>query len=130
MSWTTKLVISALAAVTSIGVTVGAAAAPPPNAPGADVAPACLPAQNPGVAHCGALQLLDPAQNWHGAHADGRGGSKKPGGGGGSTGPSGYFPADLQSAYNLTTAIGTLNTAGTHPLGARVRIGFQFGLEG
>ncbi len=120
MSWTTKLVISALAAVTSIGVAVGAAAAPPPNAPGADVAPACLPAQNPGVAHCGALQLLDPAQNWHGAHADGRGGSKKPGGGGGSTGPSGYFPADLQSAYNLTTAIGTLNTAGTHPLVAVV----------
>ncbi|MGC8510285.1 MAG: S53 family peptidase [Acidimicrobiales bacterium] len=114
MSWTKKFVISALAAVTSIGVAVGAAAAPPPSAPGADVAPACPPAQNPGVAHCGALQLLDPAQNWHGAHADGRGGSKKPGGGGGSTGPSGYFPSDLQSAYNLGAAISALSTA-TNP---------------
>ena len=120
MSWTTKLVISALAAATSIGVTVGAAAAPPPNAPGADVAPACLPVQTPGVAHCGALQLLDPAQNWHGAHADGRGGSKKPVGGGGSSGPSGYFPADLQSAYNLSAAISSLASSGARPLVAVV----------
>ncbi len=120
MSWTKKIVISALAAVTSLGVAVGAAAAPPPNAPGADVAPACLPAQTPGVAHCGAIQLLNPAQNWHGAHADKRGGSKKPGGGGGSTGPSGYFPADLQSAYSLSAAISSLASKGGHPLVAVV----------
>ncbi len=120
MSWPQKLIVSALAAVTSMGLAVGAAAAPPPSAPGADVAPACLPAQTPGVAHCGALQLLDPAQNWHGAHGDGRGGSKKPGGGGGSSGPSGYVPADLQSAYSLAAAITSLDNTGTHPLVAVV----------
>ncbi len=75
-------------------------------------APVCLPAAAVGVANCDAIQLLNPAVNWHGSHVPvisaGKGNGKGPGGGGGGGGgsstPSGYQPADLQSAYNLATA--------------------------
>ncbi len=73
-------------------------------------APVCLPAAAVGVANCDAIQLLNPAANWHGSHVPvisaGKGNGKGPGGGGsgGSSTPSGYQPVDLQSAYNLTNA--------------------------
>lgn len=75
-----------------------------------EYAPVCLPLAVKGVAHCGAIQLLNPAANWQGSHgpgaSPGKGPGKKPGGGGGgSTTPSGYYPVDIQSAYNLTTPI-------------------------
>jgi subtilase family serine protease len=64
-----------------------------------DNAPVCLPSAAQGVAHCGAVQLLNPAANWHGAHAAGRPVS------GTTTTPSGYNPSDIQSAYGLGSAI-------------------------
>ena len=71
-------------------------------------APVCLPAAAVGVANCDAIQLLNPAENWHGTHVPvtsaGKGNGKGPGGGGGSSTSSGYQPADLQSAYNLAEA--------------------------
>jgi subtilase family serine protease len=75
-----------------------------------EYAPVCLPSAVKGVAHCGAIQLLDPAANWQGSHGPGatpgNGPGKKPGPpGGGSTTPSGYYPTDIQSAYGLATAI-------------------------
>ena len=75
--------------------------------------PVCLPAAAVGVANCDAIQLLNPAENWHGTHAPvvsaGKGNGKGPGGGGGggSSTPSGYQPADLQSAYGLTKYSGS-----------------------
>ena len=72
-------------------------------------APVCLPAAVSGVANCDAIQLLNPGVNWHGTHVpvgnNGKGPGKRPGGGGGGGGgtPSGYGPADLQSAYALTS---------------------------
>ncbi|MDE2281351.1 MAG: hypothetical protein KGJ92_01100, partial [Actinomycetales bacterium] len=75
--------------------------------------PVCLPASVAGVANCDAIQLLNPAVNWHGTHAPvvraGKGNGKGPGGGGGggSSTPSGYQPADLQSAYGLTNYSGS-----------------------
>jgi subtilase family serine protease len=68
-------------------------------------APVCLPAAVKGVAHCEAIQLLNPAANWQGTHGPGTSPGKKPGGGGGSTTPSGYSPADLRSAYALGAPI-------------------------
>lgn len=80
-------------------------------------APACQPSRTPGVAHCGAIQLLDPAANWHGSHVvPGKTSGKKPGhgpgGGGGSTAPSGYYPSDLESAYGLTAPIAAMASSG------------------
>lgn len=76
-----------------------------------EYAPVCLPAAVVGVAHCNAIQLLNPAVNWHGTHSPvvnsgkssggGHGGGGG-GGGGSSATPAGYGPGDLQSAYNLT----------------------------
>src|SRR5450759_2931377 len=60
-----------------------------------EYAPVCLPAAVKGVAHCGAIQLLNPAANWQGSHGPGTTPGKRPGGGGGSTTPSGYYPACL-----------------------------------
>ena len=93
-----------------------AAATPSPRILSASQAPSgALPASPPvqhacGVpaareAQCGAIELLEPAIYWHpGPAAHGPGG----GGGGGSTVPqppgSGYYPADLQSAYDLERA--------------------------
>jgi subtilase family serine protease len=59
-----------------------------------------------GQAQCFALQLLYPSKDWHpGPSAHGSGGG---GGGGTNTVPpppsSGYYPGDLQSAYNLASA--------------------------
>lgn len=73
-----------------------------------EYAPVCLPSAVKGVAHCGAIQLLNPAANWQGSHGPGatpgKGPGKRPGPpGGGSTTPSGYYPADIQSAYGLAS---------------------------
>ena len=71
-------------------------------------APVCLPAAAAGVAHCDAIQLLNPSVNWRGTHSSvgdsGKGSGKGHGGGGGGGIPAGYAPVDLQSAYNLTSA--------------------------
>ncbi len=74
-------------------------------------APVCH-AQRPGVAHCMAIQLLDPVTNWHGAHVPGAARHGRPNdkltlGEVSATAtepaPSGYFPAELQSAYGLAS---------------------------
>ncbi len=89
----------AIALITgSAALPVGAAS---PSSP-SDLAAACTPSQAPAIAHCGAIQLLNPAVNWQGAHVpstNAKGGKKPPPGGSGT--PSGYDPADIQSAYNL-----------------------------
>ncbi len=97
-----RAIVGALALVSSMAMagvgTTGAAG------PGSDTARVCPPV--PGEASCNAIQLLNPGVNWAGTHANpGKGPGKKPGGGGGSTTPSGYGPTDLQSAYNLASAI-------------------------
>ena len=112
-------------------VLVGPAAAAPP-VPGPS-SPASGPASSPGATHpkppvasacgapgaqhafCGALQLLDPSENWRpgpagggpgGGPAGGPGGPNRPGGGSAVPPPpsSGYYPGDLQSAYGLADA--------------------------
>ena len=86
--------------------------------------PVCLPAAAVGVANCDAIQLLNPAENWHGTHAPvvstGKGNGKGPGGGGGGGNgtPSGYQPADLRSAYGLTN----ISTSGSYGSGMTVAI--------
>ncbi len=81
------------------------------------VAAVCTPSSAVGVAHCNAIQLLNPA-DWHGQHATpaankgkGPGGGGGGGGGGGPTG--GYLPKDLQQAYNLPST--TTFASGTAP---------------
>ncbi|NNN20000.1 MAG: peptidase S8 [Acidimicrobiaceae bacterium] len=71
-----------------------------------DIARACA-APAPGQASCGALQLLDPAKNWHGSPG------KKPGSTSGSSTPSGFYPADLQSAYGLAASSGSYGSGET-----------------
>ena len=79
-------------------------------APPGDQAPACgAPAA--GHARCGAIQLLDPSQNWHPGPSRGAP-SKKPGGTSSATAPSGYYPADLQSAYNLVSSLSAMTKIG------------------
>lgn len=117
-----KLVmVGVLALVSAMPATVTASASSPSGVssdPAGGHAPACLPSAAPGIAHCGAVQLLDAATNWHGSHgpgaSPGKGPGKKPGpapGGGGTT-PSGYYPVDLQSAYGLTSAISAFASSG------------------
>ncbi|MCL5053807.1 MAG: hypothetical protein M1447_08360 [Gammaproteobacteria bacterium] len=81
-----------------------------------DHAPACgTPAA--GHARCGAIELLNPSQNWHpGPNAAAP--SKKPDSGSTTTAPSGYYPADLQSAYNLASALKSM----TKPGGATIAV--------
>ncbi len=81
------------------------------------VAAVCTPSSEAGVAHCNAIQLLNPA-DWHGQHATpaaskgkGPGGGGGGGGGGGPT--SGYVPSDLRTAYNLPST--STFTSGTAP---------------
>ncbi|HET8991275.1 MAG TPA: hypothetical protein VFN59_09280 [Acidimicrobiales bacterium] len=66
-----------------------------------------------GWASCGAIQLLDPAANWHpgpGAHKGSGGGSST------TTLPSsGYLPGDLLSAYSLTSAAQTMTPGSSAP---------------
>ncbi|HUZ41650.1 MAG TPA: hypothetical protein VMU68_09720 [Acidimicrobiales bacterium] len=94
----TGVAVIAIAAVGLVPLSAGASS-------GAAFAPVCLPAAVKGVAHCEAIQLLNPAENWQGSHEPGATPGKRPGGGGGSTTPSGYYPADIQSAYGLGSAI-------------------------
>lgn len=82
--------------------------------PTSDHARACA---TPAAAHasCGAIQLVDPAHNWHPGHGVGPAG--KPGGGSGSVSlpSSGYYPGDLQSAYGLGAAIGATSPGPSAP---------------
>ena len=95
----TGIAVVAIAAAGIVPLSAGASSdSGPANAP------VCLPAAVKGVAHCEAIQLLNPAQNWLGSHGPGSPGKGR-GGGGGTTTPSGYYPADIQSAYNLSSAI-------------------------
>ncbi len=58
----------------------------------------CSQAPSAGAASCHAIKLLNPHANWHGVHRNGKGPSAT------ASTPSGYFPADLQSAYGLESA--------------------------
>jgi subtilase family serine protease len=87
--------------------TGGSAAVAAPGSAG-EYAPVCSHALPPGVAGCHAIQLLNPAANWHGVHANGKGPSPAT-----STPSSGYFPADLQSAYGLIAASGSVGSGQT-----------------
>jgi subtilase family serine protease len=98
-----KFTLTGVAAVAIAIAGLAPLSASASSGPGAGAAgenaPVCLPAAVKGVAHCQAVQLIDPAANWQGTHP-----GKRPGGGG-STTPSGYGPADIESAYNLATPI-------------------------
>jgi subtilase family serine protease len=84
----------------------GSAAIADPGSAG-EYAPVCSHALPAGVAGCHAIQLLNPAANWHGVHANGKGPSPT------ASTPSGYFPADLQSAYGLIAASGSAGSGQT-----------------
>lgn len=71
-----------------------------------DISRACG-APGPGQASCGALELLNPAKNWHGFP------DKKPGSTTSTSTPSGFYPGDLQSAYGLTGVSGTYGSGET-----------------
>jgi hypothetical protein len=86
-----------------------------------DFARVCSHALPSGVAGCDAIRLLNPSANWHGSHAPvnpARGPGKHPGKEEKeeeketSSEPSGYHPADLQSAYGLAGATGPSATRG------------------
>ncbi len=110
---TSRLLGVVTAALTMTAFTVLPSVASSGSGTGAAVeyAPVCLPSVAVGVAHCNAIQLLNPAVNWHGTHRStafgGQVPGKRPGGGGpvggGSTPPPGYNPADIQSAYGLAS---------------------------
>jgi subtilase family serine protease len=80
--------------------TGGSASIADPGSAG-EFSPVCSHALPAGTASCGAIELLNPAANWHGVHRDGKGPSAT------ASTPSGYFPADLQSAYGLESASAT-----------------------
>ncbi|HUX04077.1 MAG TPA: S53 family peptidase [Acidimicrobiales bacterium] len=113
-----------VAAVTVVALTLTANASPD-SAQGPDHVPVCLPSTVPGVAHCNAIQLLNPSVNWHGSPLStvAPGKSNRGGGGHGPTttappttvpsAPPGYGPPDLQSAYNLATAINNMSGSRT-----------------
>ncbi len=82
--------------------------------------PVCLPSAVAGVAHCEAIRLNDPAANWQGTHVvlpnkPGHGGGGGGGGGGTTSTPSGYSPADLQSAYGLSSIPSSTFATGSPP---------------
>ena len=87
------------------GGAVTASAAP-------DQAAVC-PAPPSGYAKCGAVQLLNPAQNWHPGARSGAA-SISSGGASATVAPptSGFYPADLQSAYGLASAESTAAATG------------------
>ncbi len=96
-----RVVGLAILTLAAAGVAPLATAAPASAVGSAAYAHACAtPA--PGFASCGAIQLLDPAANWH----PGPGAHKGSGGGSGTSSlpSSGYLPGDLLSAYDLTSA--------------------------
>ncbi len=89
-------------------IAMGGSVAMAAPGPASDHAPVCSHALPGGQAGCDAIQLLNPAANWHGVHVPGDPATKPgkgPGGGSASTTPSGYGPADLHSAYGLTESI-------------------------
>jgi subtilase family serine protease len=92
----------------------GSAAIAAPGSAG-EYAPVCSHALPAGVAGCDAIQLLNPAANWHGVHANGAGPAATPGNGPSpaTSPPSGYGPADLQSAYGLGGISGPSASSGT-----------------
>ncbi len=93
-------------------------------APASGVAAVCTPSQAVGVAHCEAFRLLNPA-TWVGQHVpNAKSGPNKSGHGHptstttstttststttttiATTGISGFYPSDLQSAYNLPSLV-------------------------
>jgi subtilase family serine protease len=130
-------VVSAAAIAAVMSVAIVANASPPAgNASGAGgaYAPVCVPSGTPGVAHCSAIQLLNPATTWQGVHVPGATPDKALGKGHGGgpppptssttttsattttlpvASPSGYYPADIQSAYQLSGAIGAMTGSPT-----------------
>jgi hypothetical protein len=101
--------VALVAGITAGGSGAFATASSPAALP-ADQAPACgAPAA--GHARCGAIELLDPSQNWHPGPRAGVP-AKNPGGSSSAAAPSGYYPADLQSAYSLASALSAMTTPG------------------
>ncbi len=108
---TYRLIGAAALAVTALTFVPTVASSGSGAGSAGEYAPVCLPVAVVGVAHCNAIQLLNPAVNWRGTHGSvgtsgkGSGGHGGGGGGGSNSGPTaGYFPAALQSAYDLTFA--------------------------
>jgi subtilase family serine protease len=92
--------VAVLAGSASAAAAPALTSSPAAGTPGATHVPVCGPPV-PGSARCHADLLLDPAHNWQGSHVP-----AAPGGGAASassTSPGGYYPADLQSAYGLTS---------------------------
>ena len=85
--------VTAITAVAALALAAPATAASLP-APGASGSLTC---SSPGTVSCSAVEL-DNASAWHGHHTGGRAVAVT---------PSGYAPAELQQAYNLTAASAT-----------------------
>ncbi len=96
----------ALAALVVLASVIAAAGTAGAAGRAAEFAPVCSHALPAGAAGCNSIQLLDPAANWHGTHAQGSKPGKGPGGG--KPKPEepfpGYFPPELRAAYGLTAA--------------------------
>jgi len=95
-------IAAVIAALAAIAIGSGPAAAAPQSANAAsapDISHACA-APLPGYSSCGAIQLLNPAQNWHGVAHPVKGAPNLT-----TTSPvGGFYPGDLQRAYGLTSA--------------------------
>jgi len=103
-------VVTAVLTMTAFTVLPSVASSGSGTGTAGEYAPVCLPSEAVGVARCNAIQLLNPAVNWHGTHRSTASGGQSPGkrpggggggGGGGSSTPPGYNPVDIQSAYGL-----------------------------
>lgn len=103
------------------GAGAGGAAASTGRASPADQASVCA-APPSGYAHCGAIQLIDPAQNWHAGRRAAASPARRVGGSSVSPPSSGYYPADLLSAYGLASAVSAAATTGPGPTAPTVAI--------
>ena len=107
----------ALAGLASGGLSAAATA----GAAGASPVPAAPPFAHAcgtplgGHAACTAIRLLTPARNWHPGAAAAKGAGHGKGGSASTTPTSGYYPADLQSAYGLAAAASTMTPGRTAP---------------
>ncbi len=106
LRWAAVACSTAMVALGALGGASGVASAATRPSGGSGIEAACGPVAR-GTARCFVERLVNPA-DWRGTHvrADGHGATngKGHGGGGGSATIAGYYPSDLLSAYNLSTA--------------------------
>lgn len=101
-----------VAAVTVVALTLTASASSGP-AQGPQTVPVCLPSVVPGVAHCNAIQLLNPSANWHGAHVGTVTPAKSNKAGGGGRGHNTTTTSTTSTTSTTTTTTSTTSSTST-----------------